>query len=872
LQNEAYNDKIGSKEVKFMEPLSPMMTHYMEVKNHYKDCLVLYRLGDFYELFFDDAITASRELEITLTGRDCGREERAPMCGVPYHSVQSYIGRLISKGYKVAICEQMEDPALAKGMVKREVIRVITPGTIVETNMLDEKKNNFLASIFKVGIYYGLSYTDVSTGEFYTTQITEGNNFNKLLSELSRFTPAEIVVNEEMFKDTISVTTIKNSFNTYITTKSDDEQDIGNIINEVNFDKLDYSKQSTKMLLEYIKETQKIDLKHINKIEFYDINNFMILDAIARKNLELTETIRDRNKKGSLLWVLDKTATSMGGRLLRKWLDKPLTNVEEINNRLEGVAELKQAVIQRGEISDVLKKIYDIERLAGKVAYGSVNARDMISLKNSLRQLPNLKELISDSDSQIIKDLYLNFDVLEDVEKLIDESINDDPPMSTKEGGIIKNGFNDEVDKLRTASTEGKNWILAVEAKEREKTSIKGLKVGFNKVFGYYIEITKSYLNMVPDRFIRKQTLANCERYITEELKDLENTILGAEEKVVNLEYELFTGVREEISKSIERLQITSNVVATLDVITSLAEIADNYNYIMPTIDNSNEINIKDGRHPVVERLIPSGSFVPNDTLLNTDEDRINIITGPNMAGKSTFMRQVALIVIMAQIGSFVPASFAKIGVADKIFTRVGASDDLASGQSTFMVEMSEVANILSNATKNSLLILDEIGRGTSTFDGLSIAWAVVEYLSDPEKIGARTLFATHYHELTELEDKLEGVKNYCIAVKEKGEDVIFLRKIIRGGADESYGIHVAKLAGVPNTVISRANRILKDLKETDFSSKESKEKKKENSSGQFDLFNYKLGEIASELDKINLNELTPIDALNVLSKLKSKL
>jgi DNA mismatch repair protein MutS len=844
----------------------------MEVKNHYKDCLVLYRLGDFYELFFDDAITASRELEITLTGRDCGREERAPMCGVPYHSVQSYIGRLISKGYKVAICEQMEDPALAKGMVKREVIRVITPGTIVETNMLDEKKNNFLASIFKVGIYYGLSYTDVSTGEFYTTQITEGNNFNKLLSELSRFTPAEIVVNEEMFKDTISVTTIKNSFNTYITTKSDDEQDIGNIINEVNFDKLDYSKQSTKMLLEYIKETQKIDLKHINKIEFYDINNFMILDAIARKNLELTETIRDRNKKGSLLWVLDKTATSMGGRLLRKWLDKPLTNVEEINNRLEGVAELKQAVIQRGEISDVLKKIYDIERLAGKVAYGSVNARDMISLKNSLRQLPNLKELISDSDSQIIKDLYLNFDVLEDVEKLIDESINDDPPMSTKEGGIIKNGFNDEVDKLRTASTEGKNWILAVEAKEREKTSIKGLKVGFNKVFGYYIEITKSYLNMVPDRFIRKQTLANCERYITEELKDLENTILGAEEKVVNLEYELFTGVREEISKSIERLQITSNVVATLDVITSLAEIADNYNYIMPTIDNSNEINIKDGRHPVVERLIPSGSFVPNDTLLNTDEDRINIITGPNMAGKSTFMRQVALIVIMAQIGSFVPASFAKIGVADKIFTRVGASDDLASGQSTFMVEMSEVANILSNATKNSLLILDEIGRGTSTFDGLSIAWAVVEYLSDPEKIGARTLFATHYHELTELEDKLEGVKNYCIAVKEKGEDVIFLRKIIRGGADESYGIHVAKLAGVPNTVISRANRILKDLKETDFSSKESKEKKKENSSGQFDLFNYKLGEIASELDKINLNELTPIDALNVLSKLKSKL
>jgi DNA mismatch repair protein MutS len=843
----------------------------MEVKNHYKDCLVLYRLGDFYELFFDDAITASRELEITLTGRDCGREERAPMCGVPYHSVQSYIGRLISKGYKVAICEQMEDPALAKGMVKRDVIRVITPGTIVESNMLDEKKNNYLASIFKTGIYYGLSYTDVSTGEFYTTQITEGNNFNKLYSELSRFSPAEIVVNEEMFKDSTAISTIKNSFNTYITTKSDNSAEDENILNEYNLDKFPYAKQSAKLLLEYIRETQKIDLKHINKIEVYDINKFMILDSIARRNLELTETIRDRNKKGSLLWVLDKTSTSMGGRLLRKWLDKPLTDLEEINNRLEGVSELKQSVIQRGDITDVLKKIYDIERLAGKIAYGSVNARDLVSLKNSLRQLPSLKDLISNSDSSIIKELYNRLDVLEDVEKLIDEAIIDDPPMATKEGGIIKTGYNEEVDKYRRASTEGKTWVLGVEAKERENTGIKGLKVGFNKIFGYYIEVTKSYLNMVPDRFIRKQTLANCERYITEELKEIENTILGAEDKVINLEYELFTKIRDDISASIERLQESSYVVATLDVLVSLSEIADSYNYIMPTVDNSNEINIKDGRHPVVERLIPSGSFVPNDTLLNTDEDRINIITGPNMAGKSTFMRQVALIVIMAQIGSFVPASFAKIGVVDKVFTRVGASDDLSSGQSTFMVEMSEVANILTNATKKSLLILDEIGRGTSTFDGLSIAWAVVEYLSNPEKIGARTLFATHYHELTELEDKIEGVKNYCIAVKEKGEDVIFLRKIIRGGADESYGIHVAKLAGVPNTVITRANKILKELKELNISQKEH-ENNKNNSNGQFDLFNYKLGEIASELDKINLNELTPIDALNVLSKLKSKL
>lgn len=859
-----------------MKQLTPMMEQYMEVKNEYKDCLLLYRLGDFYELFFDDAIVASRELEITLTGRECGTEEKAPMCGVPHHSVQSYIGRLIAKGYKVAICEQMEDPAVAKGIVKRDVVRVITPGTIVETNMLDEKRNNYVACVFKMNIYYGLAYSDVSTGEFYTTQIIEGNNFNKLLDEITRFSPAEIIVNEEMYIDSNLITEIKNRFNTYITMRhleEGNEECIQPYLNLINENKgLIYAIEATKLLLSYIKETQKIDMKHINKIEVYDINRYMILDGIARKNLELTETLRDRNKKGSLLWVLDKTSTSMGGRLIRKWIDKPLTDICEINMRLQGIKELKQDVIRRGEIIDVLKKVYDIERLAGKIAYGTINARDMISLKNSLNQLPELKRLISTAESKMINKLYEDLDILSDVTELIEKSIIEDPPMSLKEGGIIKSTYNDEVNKLRTAATEGKNWVVSIETKERENTGIKNLKVGYNKVFGYYIEVSKSNISNVPDRFIRKQTLTNGERYITEELKEIESTILGAQDKVVNLEYEIFVQIRESIALEIERLQKTSNAVATLDVIISLAEIADKYEYVMPDVDGSSDIIIKEGRHPVVERIIPPGSFVPNDTSLNISEDRVNIITGPNMAGKSTYMRQVALITLMAQMGSFVPASYAKIGVVDRIFTRVGASDDLSTGQSTFMVEMNEVANILTNATKKSLLILDEIGRGTSTFDGLAIAWAVVEHLSNEQKIGARTLFATHYHELTELEDKLEGVKNYCIAVKEKGEEVIFLRKIIRGGADESYGIHVAKLAGIPNIVTSRANEILKELKETNLVNNHESKNKKTGKSEQFDLFNYKLKEIAFELDKINLNELTPMDALNVLVKLKGKL
>ena len=854
-----------------MEELTPMMKQYMEVKNQYKDCLLLYRLGDFYELFFDDAITASRELEITLTGKDCGLKERAPMCGVPYHAVQNYVAKLIEKGYKVAIGEQLEDPALAKGIVKRDVIRVITPGTVIESNILDEKKNNYLASIFRSGANFGIAYSDVSTGEFYTTEFADKNNFPKVLNELGRFEPAEIVVNSEMFNDKFEVDSISKKFKTYITNR-DEEDEVPELEGMAKLAKIPYAENATRLLFNYIKETQKIELKHINKINVYNASNYMTLDNIARKNLELTETLRDKNKKGSLLWVLDKTSTSMGGRNLRRWIEKPLMDIGDIHKRLQAVKELKEDVILRSDISETLKKVYDIERLTGKIAYGSVNARDMISLKTSLMQLPALKELMKDRSSDLLKELYDELDVLEDVAKLIEDAIVDDPPVSVKEGGIIKSTYDEEVNKLRTASTEGKNWVIAIESKEREATGIKNLKVGYNKVFGYYLEVSKSFVNMVPDRFIRKQTLSTGERYITDELKEIESTILGAQDKVVNLEYEIFTKIREKIATQIERLQMSSNAVATIDTLCSFAEVADLNSYVMPEVDESNDIIIKDGRHPVVERLIDSGSFVPNDTFLNTAEDRINIITGPNMAGKSTYMRQVAQIVLMAQIGSFVPASSAKIGIVDRIFTRVGASDDLSTGQSTFMVEMNEVANIVLNATPRSLLILDEIGRGTSTFDGLSIAWAVVEYISKTEKIGARTLFATHYHELTELEDKLDGVKNYCIAVKEKGEDVIFLRKIIRGGADESYGIYVAKLAGIPNVIIKRANEILNGLKEGSYAISQVRENKNIKNVSQVDFYNYKLGEIENELQKIDVNELTPIDALNILVKMKSKL
>ena len=863
---------------------SPMMQKYLETKEEYKDCILFYRLGDFYEMFFDDAIIASRELELTLTGKVCGQEERAPMCGVPHHAAEIYVSRLINKGYKVAICEQLEDAKEAKGIVKRGVIRVVTPGTLVDSNMLEERKNNYIMSIYKSGIYFGISICDISTGEFYSAEIKDNYNFPMLLDEIARYTPSELVVNSMMADCTEEMNKIKERFENVYVTRFNDKfftEEVNNLnlrfnIIDNNGRKVENLEEKTLTvssingLIEYIEQTQKTSLDHINKITVYNISKYMALDINARRNLEITEKMRDKSKKGTLLWVLDKTSTSMGGRLLRRWLNDPLVDVLEINKRLDAVKELKDDIILRGDIIENLKKVYDIERLAGKMSYGNANARDMVTLKNSLLKLPEVKQILSQCKSSLLKDLHEKLDELQDIYQLIEKAIVEDPPMTIKDGGIIKLGYDEEIDKLKTAQTEGKTWLVNLEADEREKTGIKNLKIGFNKVFGYFIEVTKSYLNLVPDRFIRKQTLANAERYITEELKNLENQILGAEEKVITLEYNAFVSIREEISKNVTRLQTTSEVISSLDVLTAFAQVAEDMNYCMPEVNTLGTIDIKNGRHPVIEKILGAGSFVENDTFLDKQENRLSIITGPNMAGKSTYMRQVALITLMAQCGSFVPAESAKIGVVDKIFTRVGASDDLSMGQSTFMVEMMEVATILKEATSNSLVILDEIGRGTSTYDGLSIAWAVAEYIADREKCGAKTLFATHYHELTELEDKLDGIKNYSIAVKEKGEDIIFLRKIVRGGTDESYGIHVARLAGVPKIVTQKADEILRSLERKNILTGKKQDKKQVE--GQFDLYNYKLAEIAHEIDKINLNELTPIDALNTLVKIKEKM
>jgi DNA mismatch repair protein MutS len=873
-------------EEKKMAEYSPMMQHYLKTKEEYKDCILFYRLGDFYEMFFDDAILASRELELTLTGKECGQEERAPMCGVPFHAAETYIARLIGKGYKVAICEQMEDPKLAKGIVKREVIRVVTPGTVIESNLLDEKKNNYIMAIYKNGIYFGISICDVSTGDFKATQIKETNNFSMALDEISRYSPAEIVVNELMYATTEEIAKIRERFQIYISKQeeekfSNNSEELLNKYNIVNEDGNEIKDINDKTLcicainglLTYILETQKTSLDHINKITLYNNTKYMCLDINARRNLELTEKLRDKSKKGTLLWVLDKTSTSMGGRRLRRWLNDPLLDVERINKRLNAVKELKEKLILRGDITDLLKKVYDIERLVGKISYGNANGRDLISLKNSIKQLPELKRIMVSADSTLLKELYEELDTLEDIYTIIDNAIVEEPPISVKEGGLIKKGYDEEIDKLKIATTDGKNWLIQLEADEREKTGIKGLKVGFNKVFGYYIEVTKSNISLVPDRYIRKQTLTNGERYVTEELKKLENELLGAEEKVINLEYNAFCDIREKIEKQIIRIQKTADIISTLDVLNSFATIAEDMNYCMPIVDNSGIIDIKGGRHPVIEKILPSGAFVDNDTYLDKEDNRFSIITGPNMAGKSTYMRQVALISLMAQCGSFVPATYARLGVVDKIFTRIGASDDLSMGQSTFMVEMMEVATILKEATPNSLVILDEIGRGTSTYDGLSIAWAVAEYMSDKEKCGAKTLFATHYHELIGLEEKIQGVKNYSIAVKERGEDIIFLRKIVSGGTDESYGVHVAKLAGVPQVVTKRSNEILKTLERKSILGNQKQEKEnKKVATGQLDMYNYKLAEIAHELDKVDLNNLTPIDALNTLVKIKEKM
>lgn len=869
-----------------MAEYSPMMQHYLATKEKYKDCILFYRLGDFYEMFFDDAVNVSQELELTLTGKDCGQEQRAPMCGIPYHAAESYIAKLVQNGHKVAICEQLEDPKLAKGIVKRDVIRVVTPGTVTESNLLEEKKNNFIMSIFKKGIFFGIAICDISTGDFYASEIKEENNFERLLDEISRYSPSEIIANEMLTGCEEEISKIKERFDVYISEETEEKfseeteniyeqyalsDDKGNIVKDL--EKRLFAVSAINGLIKYIEDTQKTKLEHINRITIYTITKYMSLDINARRNLELTEKMRDKSKKGTLLWVLDKTSTSMGGRLLRRWISDPLIDENEINERLEAVEELKENIILRGELLDKLKGVYDMERLAGKIAYGNVNARELNSLKASSSKLPEIKSMIKNSKSKMLRNLYEELDSLEDIYELIDKAIVDDPPILVTEGGVIKMGYNTEIDELKTAMTQGKTWLVQLEAREKEETGIKGLKVGYNKVFGYYLEVTKSNLALVPDRYIRKQTLTGGERYITEELKELESKVLGAEEKVVGLEYQAFVQIREQIKSQIQRVQKSALAISKLDVLCSFAQVAEDLNYCKPEVDRSGIIDIKEGRHPVIEKMLPAGSFVANDTYMDKESNRLSIITGPNMAGKSTYMRQVALITLMAQIGSFVPATSAHIGVVDKIFTRVGASDDLSMGQSTFMVEMMEVANILKEATSNSLVVLDEIGRGTSTYDGLSIAWAVAEYIEDKEKCGAKTLFATHYHELTGLENTLEGVKNYSIAVKEKGEDIIFLRKIVEGGTDESYGVHVARLAGVPKMVTQRANEILKQIERKNVLTNKTVEKEnKKQVSGQLDMFNFKLAEIAHELDKVSINELTPIDALNTLVKIKEEM
>jgi DNA mismatch repair protein MutS len=870
-----------------MTNITPMMRQYLDIKEQYKDCILFFRLGDFYEMFFNDAEIASRELEITLTGRDCGLDERAPMCGVPFHSADSYISRLINKGYKVAICEQVEDPALARGIVKRGVIKVVTPGTVTDMSMLEERKNNYLMAVYKNGSSFGIAVVDVSTGELSATQVTWGNTVNKLMDEIAKLSPSEIIASREFLEDERLMDTLLKRFSFYVSPMDDTffeeayasrkiKEHFGrNVLKEEGYD---ISANATGALLEYIEQTQKASLEHIQAVTPYRIEEYMVLDVSSRRNLELTETIREKSKKGTLLWVLDKTVTSMGGRTIRKWIEQPLINISDISERLDAVGELKEKFMARMEIRELLRKVYDIERLMGKVVLGSANCRDLIALKHSLGQVPFIKEIMKGLNSALNRRNNELLDNMEDIYGLIDSAIVDDPPAATREGGIIKTGYNQEVDRLRSAGTEGKNWIASLESSEREKTGIRNLKVGFNRVFGYYIEVTKSYYSLVPPHYIRKQTLANCERFITQELKEIEDTVLGAEEKVVQLEYDLFIEVRNKIASQVTRIKNTARGLSEIDAICSLSEVADRESYVMPEVNAGEEIEILDGRHPVVEKVLEKGRFVPNDSRLDMSDNRIAIITGPNMAGKSTYMRQVALIVLMAQIGSFVPASKAKIGVVDRIFTRVGASDDLASGQSTFMVEMSEVANILSNATPRSLLVLDEIGRGTSTFDGLSIAWSVIEFISDRERMGCRTLFATHYHELTELEGKITGIMNYCISVKEKGDDIIFLRKIIRGGADDSYGIQVAKLAGIPQPVIDRAKDILKELEDADISKKAHRIKKSRLPiEGQLDIFslsgeNRDKDEVCSELMGIDISKLTPLDALNCLYRLQQKL
>lgn len=795
--------------------LTPMMRQYLEIKENYKDCILFFRLGDFYEMFFEDAKIASRELELVLTGRDCGLEERAPMCGIPFHAASSYIAKLISKGYKVAIGEQVEDPATAKGIVKRDVIKVITPGTYIENNEDSEYKNTYLMCIVEENGHYAIASSDISTGEFKVTSFKAA--LSSLLDEITKISPKEIIVDlnikEELLKEIKSITSALITRRDISKNICSDEE-LLNQFSEVCVANLnDLSKTVSKVLLKYIYDTQKIALTNINLLEYYDIVNYMTIDGNSRRNLELTENLKEKSKKGSLIWVLDKTATSMGGRAIRKWIEEPLIVKSEIENRLEGVEELYNNAYFNEDLRDLLKEIYDIERIVGKISNKNVNAKDLISLKCSLEKLPGIKKHLSDATSAILKEWHNDLDELTDIKDLLSKAILDDPSINIKEGNIIKDGFNQEVDSLRTAKLHGKEWIAALENREREFTGIKSLKVGYNKVFGYYIEISKANYDAIPEgRYIRKQTLANAERFITQELKEMEDKILGAEEKLISLEYNLFVEIRDTIEKEIPRLKQSARIIGALDALSTLAVVAVENDYVKPSINEEGIIEIKEGRHPVVEKVIGKGEFVSNDTFLNQNDNRLLLITGPNMAGKSTYMRQVALITLMAQIGSFVPAKSANISICDKIFTRIGASDDLAGGKSTFMVEMWEVSNILINATSKSLVLLDEVGRGTSTYDGLSIAWSVIEYISKNNKLKCKTLFATHYHELTKLEGVIEGVKNYSVAVSEIDDNIIFLRKIVEGGADQSYGIEVAKLAGLPQEVINRAKEILATL------------------------------------------------------------
>jgi DNA mismatch repair protein MutS len=879
-----------------LSQLSPMMQHYMETKKEYPDCVLFYRLGDFYEMFFDDALTVSKELEITLTGKDCGLSERAPMCGVPFHALDSYLYRLVQKGYKVAIAEQMEDPRQAKGLVKREVIRVVTPGTITSSQVLDETKNNYLMGIVYMDGIYGISTADISTGDF---MVTEVDSDRELFDEINKFSPSEIICNNAFYMSGVDMDELKNRYQVVISALDSrffGEESCRRILMEhfkvgalVGLGLEDYATGiiAAGAVMQYIYETQKSTLEHITTITPYSTGQYMVIDTSTRRNLELVETMREKQKRGTLLWVLDKTKTAMGARLLRACIEQPLIHRDEIIKRQNAVEELNMNYISREEICEYLNPIYDLERLIGRISYKTANPRDLIAFRSSLEMLPYIKRILGEFNSELLAELGRELDPLQDIFQLIGDAIVEEPPITVREGGIIKDGYNQEADKLRHAKTEGKNWLAELEAKEKEKTGIKTLKVKFNKVFGYYFEVTNSFKDQVPDYYIRKQTLTNAERFTTDELKQLEDIIMGAEEKLVSLEYDLFCEVRDKIGAEVIRIQKTAKSIAGIDVFCSLSVVATRRNYVKPSINDKGVIQIKNGRHPVVEQMMRDDMFVANDTFLDNGKNRLSVITGPNMAGKSTYMRQVALIVLMAQLGSFVPAQEADIGICDRIFTRVGASDDLASGQSTFMVEMTEVANILRNATRNSLLVLDEIGRGTSTFDGLSIAWAVIEHISNSKLLGAKTLFATHYHELTELEGTIAGVKNYCIAVKEQGDDIVFLRKIVRGGADKSYGIQVAKLAGVPDSVIARAKEIAEELSDADITAraKEIAEissnitqhkavpKPDEVDLQQLSFFDtVKDDDIIRELDSLELSTMTPLDAMNTLYRLQTKL